>query len=99
VTGNRPSRDAEAIAISDALTFDTVARMLAASESWFRPDAGPLTIDLAGATRVDSAGVALLLEWQERAERAGRKLNFVRAAEQVHQIVQVSGLGKALDLR
>jgi len=89
----------ETIQLSEALTFETVARLLDESASWFRPDAGSLTIDLAGAVRVDSAGVALLLEWQERAGRAGRKLIFVRAPEQMHRIVQLSGLGEALDLR
>jgi phospholipid transport system transporter-binding protein len=98
VTGEQVSPPGETIAVRDALTFETAARVLAASEPWFRPQAGPLTLDLAGATRVDSAGVALLLEWQERAHRAGRPLKFVRAADQVRQIVQVSGLGEALNL-
>lgn len=98
MTGTQPTGAGETIAVSDALTFETVASVLAASESWFRPDAGPLTLDLAGATRVDSAGVALLLEWQERASSAGRPLKFVRAADQVRQIVQMSGLGEALRL-
>lgn len=98
MSNNRTTPPGEAIAVSDALTFETAPRLLLTSESWFRGDSGPLTIDLAGATRVDSAGVALLLEWQERAARAGRKLVFVHAAEQVRQIVAVSGLGKALDL-
>jgi phospholipid transport system transporter-binding protein len=98
VTGTPASTAGETIAVSDALTFETAARVLAASEPWFRPEAGPLTLDLAGATRVDSAGVALLLEWQERASRAGRPLKFVRAADQLRQIVQMSGLGEALNL-
>lgn len=98
MTGTPASTAGETIAVSDALTFETAARVLAASEPWFRPEAGPLTLDLAGATRVDSAGVALLLEWQERASRAGRPLKFVRAADQLRQIVQMSGLGEALNL-
>jgi len=99
VTDIQTSSTGETISVNDALTFDTVARVLAASAPWFRAGAGSLTIDLAGATRVDSAGVALLLEWQERAQRVGRELLFVRAADQLRQIVQVSGLGAALNLR
>jgi len=96
MNGNGVVRRADgAIEVNGALTFETVPQFFAGSGDWL--DGGPeaLTVDLKNVTRVDSAGVALMLEWRERARAAGRELRFANLPEQVRHIIRVSGLASA----
>jgi phospholipid transport system transporter-binding protein len=52
--------------------------------------------DLAGIVRADSAGVALLLEWQRRAQEAGLKLHYVNLPPQLQAIARVVGVDDIL---
>lgn len=67
------------VRISGPLTFDTVETVRAAtragvgSERWRE---AALTFDLAGVGPADSAGLALLVEWQRTARRAGGRIHF-----------------------
>jgi phospholipid transport system transporter-binding protein len=49
-------------------------------------------------SRADSAGLALLVEWQRLARRAGRELRFTDIPEQVQSLIHVSGLSQAFGL-
>jgi phospholipid transport system transporter-binding protein len=62
--------------VEGALSFATVPAILAASESAFAGE-GALEVDLAGVAAADSAGLALLLLWVQRARAGGRRLAFV----------------------
>jgi phospholipid transport system transporter-binding protein len=52
-------------------------------------------IDLAGVTTIDSAGLALLLEWQSRAHAAGRELTVRNAPD---GLLRLARLCEAVDL-
>jgi ABC-type transporter Mla MlaB component len=80
--------------VSGALTFETVPGYYAGTRAWLS-GGGALTVDLAGVERVDSAGVALLLEWQALARAAGRALTYANMPEQVRHMISVSGLAQA----
>ena len=69
----------EALALTGALSFETIPAVLAESAAYAeRPDLPErLTIDFAGITGVDSSAVALLLEWRRQAMRRGKTLVFV----------------------
>jgi phospholipid transport system transporter-binding protein len=98
VTGNGSVTRADGtVAVSGALTFETVPEYFAASNGWLG-GSGALTVDLQGVTRVDSAGVALLLEWLARARAANRALAFVNLPEQVQHMIRVSGLHQAFGI-
>jgi phospholipid transport system transporter-binding protein len=56
------------------LTFETVPALFRGLEEQVQREAAVERIDLAGVTAVDSAGLALLLEWQARARANGRSL-------------------------
>jgi phospholipid transport system transporter-binding protein len=92
------TRDDGTIGVSGALTFETVPAYYAASNGWLSGGAGALTVDLHGVTRVDSAGVALLLEWLARARAGGHALAFVNLPEQVQHMIRVSGLNQAFGI-
>jgi phospholipid transport system transporter-binding protein len=62
--------------IDGALSFATVPGILAASDVAFAEQAD-LSVDLAGVTHADSAGLALLLLWVQRARARAHALVFV----------------------
>ena len=57
------------------------------------PVTGP--VDLSGVSQVDSAGLALLLEWQSQQRRAGHRLTLRHAPESLLRLAQ---LADAVDL-
>jgi len=73
------------------LTFATASDALKRTLSIFR-SAPRLSFDLAGISRVDSAGVALLLEWMRRAAEVRTELCYVHLPQQVRAIARVSGI-------
>lgn len=77
------------------LTFETVARLFRAMEKSAPGEPPPQQIDLAGVTTIDSAGLALLLEWQSRARAAGRELTVRNAPD---GLLRLARLCEALDL-
>ncbi|MEZ5542982.1 MAG: STAS domain-containing protein [Pseudomonadota bacterium] len=79
------------------LDFTTVPEVLARARTW-TAGSGAIRVDLAGVTRADSAGLALLLEWLRRAERAGASISFVNVPEQLMLIARVCGLEEILPL-
>lgn len=67
--------------LAGPLTFETVSRLFRAMEKSAPGEPPPEQIDLAGVTTIDSAGLALLLEWQSRSRAAGRKLTVRNAPD------------------
>lgn len=62
------------------------------------PGDGEVAVDLSGVGRVDSAGVALLLEWVREARAHGRALVFRGMPAQLLAIARVSGVDTILPL-
>lgn len=54
------------------------------------PSAGPCTIDLAGVTSADSAGLAVLIEWLSVAGERGGTLAFEAVPAQLRAIARIS---------
>ncbi len=77
--------------VSGPLVFDTVPDIYAASKGWFT-GSGELVLDLAGVTRVDSAGLALVVEWRRVAQTAGRALRLLNIPAQMRVLARVNGL-------
>ena len=76
---NQAASADEALALTGALSFETIPAVLAESVTYAeRPDLPDrLTIDFSGITGVDSSAVALLLEWRRQALRRRKTLVFV----------------------
>src|SRR5690554_4593593 len=73
------------------LSFATAGEALKKTLAVFK-DAPVLSFDLAGIMRVDSAGVALLVEWIRRAAQAGTQLRYIHLPQHVKAIARVSGI-------
>lgn len=84
--------------IRGQLTFQTVPQFFTHTQEMLVAGNGPVTVDLAGVTLADSAGIALLVEWRQRARAAGRALAFANIPDQVRKIIHVSGLQQAFDI-
>lgn len=84
------------IAVRGALTFESVPDVLVGSAAWFEQASGPITVDLADVERADSAGVALLVEWQRLGRAKRREVRFINVPEQMQSLIRVNGLSEAL---
>lgn len=81
--------------LAGELSFESVPALLAQSEPLF--DGCPrLCIGLAGVSRSDSAGLALLIEWVRRARGRGQPIRLLEMPPQMQDIVRVSGLDTVL---
>ena len=74
--------------VSGALTFDSVPTVYLESQS--RLNAQINTVDLAAVTAVDSAGLALLLEWQALARKRSSNLAFINAPSDLLRLAALS---------
>ncbi len=81
--------------ILGALEFDTVTALLTAGSTAIEHGRAS-TIDLAGVTASDSAGLALLIEWLSVAQGAGRSLRFENIPLQLHQLGALSDVDELL---
>jgi phospholipid transport system transporter-binding protein len=89
-----PGQDSEVLALTGALSFETIPGVLAQSAEYAAradlPDR--LTIDFSGITGVDSAAVALLLEWRREAARHGKRLEFVNLPANLLALAELYGV-------
>ncbi len=80
------------MSVSGDLTFATVAALRVRSLALFAGHGFPRCLDLSGVTRVDSAGLSLLLEWLRAARADGHALQFRAVPEQLLAIARAGGL-------
>ena len=84
----------EVLALTGALSFDTVPAVLEQSAQYAAradlPDR--LTIDFAGVTGVDSAAVALLLEWRRQAAARAKRLEFIHLPANLLALAELYGV-------
>jgi len=57
---------------------------------------GDLEVDLGAVDRVDSAGLALLIEWMRRGMKNNTEVQFVSMPDQMKEIARMSGLATIL---
>lgn len=92
---HRVREDEGKLALLGELTFDAVPGLCQDLESVFKR--GPrLCVDLSGVERVDSAGLALLIEWTRVVRASGHSLEFVNAPQALLTIARVSGVERLL---
>jgi phospholipid transport system transporter-binding protein len=85
------SEGAGQLALSGPLVFTTASELLDVSRGLFAGSTA-ISIDLAGVTRIDSAGLALLLEWLRWGWAEGRTVRFTALPEKLLAIARLSGV-------
>jgi len=84
------------LCVSGELSMTTVPALLAQHD--LRGLHDDISIDLEGVERADSAGVALLIEWQRVARRQQHTIEFQNTPSQMLAIARLSGVDELLGL-
>lgn len=77
--------------VSGDMRFSTVTGLLNESLTMFEGQQ-ILEINLGAVARVDSAGLALLIEWMNRGVKNNTEVRFVSMPDQMKEIARMSGL-------
>jgi phospholipid transport system transporter-binding protein len=75
--------------VSGVLDAYTVVDVLEQSEERFATDQ-EITVDLAGVSEGDSAGLALLIEWLRVARGRGQRIRFLNIPAQINALARIS---------
>jgi phospholipid transport system transporter-binding protein len=84
--------------LTGELSFATAEELLARTRAGLGEAQGAVELDLAGVTRTDSAGLALLLELTREARAASRELRFTHAPAQLRSLAAFFGVAELLNL-
>lgn len=82
------------LSLSGALTFDTVAALYVQTSASSHSG----NVDLSRVSSVDSAGLALLLEWQSSANKRNITLAFINAPSDLRRLAALSEANGLLGL-
>ena len=93
----KPSADGR-LQLTGELNFKTVPPLAVNSKNLFDNN-NHLNVDLDGVSRADSAGVALLIEWQRRAKKQNKSISFQNIPSQMLSIAKLSGVDELLSLK
>lgn len=78
-------------AVTGPVTFATAGALLDAGRVQFAGQAA-IAVNLAGVSRMDSAGLALLLEWLRQAKSDRRAMTFTALPDRLLAIARLSGV-------
>ena len=83
--------------VSGVVGFMTVQSLLRQSQTALL-DSEDVVIDFTDVTRSDSAGLALLIEWQKIAHKRGKRVIFRNLPDQMRALAIAAGLSDLLAL-
>lgn len=84
--------------LSGDLNFHSVSSLAAGTQEIFSGE-NNIDIDLENVSRSDSAGVALLIEWQREAKRNNQQISFRNIPSNMLAIAHLSGVDEMLTLK
>jgi phospholipid transport system transporter-binding protein len=87
-------REGESLFLEGAVTLETVPRLIIEADELFRQ--GASVVDFRGVTEVDSAAVALALEWLRRAHLAGAGLQLANLPVAMQNLAKLYGVSELL---
>lgn len=90
------AKDSGVFAIIGNLEFATMNQLLGQEKVIFK-DGKAVELDLAGVERANSAGLALLLEWQGIAQQQGREFRIRNAPDALLAIARISNCTEILN--
>lgn len=88
--------DNNRLSVSGELSMATVPALLL--QNGLRDMRGDIVVDLQNVERADSAGVALLIEWQRTARQQQQTIRFQNIPSQMLAIARLSGVDELLAL-
>lgn len=83
------SLDGSTLRVSGSITFATVAGVLSRARPLLSRLPPEAAMDLSGATRIDSAGAALLVEFCRLHDRAGGRLHLETVPDELQPLLEL----------
>ncbi len=90
--------DKHCLRLSGVVDKDSVPALHRKSQQIARNEHPPTEVCLEAVRHIDSAGLALLLEWRAWAKRAGQELSLSHAPRQLRMLARLSQLDEVLNL-
>ncbi len=87
-------RDGDSLILEGAVTLDTVPGLIGAAEEHLRQ--GARVIDFRNVTEVDSAAVALAIEWLRKASESGTGLRLGNLPAAMQNLAKLYGVSELL---
>ncbi len=87
---------ADTLRLEGTLSIREVAELESRYRDRFDGPTPPATVSLAGVESGDSSALALLLEWQSRARRRDRRIEFEQPPESLRVIARLTGVAPLL---
>lgn len=84
--------------LTGVLTFKSTPGLFMETDKLFQGSAPVSSIDLSGVSSVDSAGLALLLEWKAIQSPVSRSLNFINAPSALMSLAQLCDAVELLNI-
>ena len=84
------SREADRIELKGPVTLETVPELVALGEPMIRQ--GAEIVDFSNVSDVDSAAVALALEWLRQSESLGNSLKFINLPDAMKNLAALYGV-------
>jgi phospholipid transport system transporter-binding protein len=84
--------DGDVLRLSGPVTLNTVTPLLDRGRGLLARLPVEATLDLSGVTRIDSAGVAMLVEFWRLCERGGARLDFAAIPAELQPFLQLYAL-------
>jgi phospholipid transport system transporter-binding protein len=85
-------------ALEGAVTYASVAGLWASTTDLFQTQ-GPFSVNLSAVTEIDSAGLALLVDWTRRCRAHGTSIAFEQTPGKLAALAKIGDLGELLSLR
>lgn len=82
--------------VGEEISLDVAEMIKASGRALIEAGEGPFQVDLAGLERANSVTVAVLLAWYRCAVLRKKCIFFVNLSEELHNIIEFSGLRKVL---
>ncbi len=87
-------RDGDSLILEGAVTLDTVPGLIGAAEEHLRQ--GARVVDFRDVTEVDSAAVALAIEWLRKASESGTGLRLANLPAAMQNLAKLYGVSELL---
>jgi phospholipid transport system transporter-binding protein len=87
-------RDGDSLILEGALTLATVSALAGAVQEQLRQ--GARVVDFRGVTEVDSAAVALALEWLRQAAQSNREVRLANLPVAMQNLAKLYGVSELL---
>ena len=88
-------RDGDSLILEGAVTLDTVPGLIGAAEEHLR-HGGARVVDFRDVTEVDSAAVALAIEWLRKASESGTGLRLANLPAAMQNLAKLYGVSELL---